>query len=160
MLDRPPSGEISPDIVTMHIISTHHKKKIVRPSFNVAQLTNVSRYKQFAEDLGDRLMFLGPMTGSTTEKLDQFKPRLGKAKVVLQPAPASTARPLDLCQTKGTDLKTVEDFKILPETSPLMELLGDQRQNLKGKSSCRPTASATLEEAKYMYSLFYEYGDI
>ncbi|GFS23253.1 hypothetical protein ElyMa_006972300 [Elysia marginata] len=60
-------------VLTMHIIPTHHKKKIIRPSFNVSKLTNISRDRQFAEDLGDRLTSHRPMTGSTTVKWNQFK---------------------------------------------------------------------------------------
>ncbi|GFS16210.1 hypothetical protein ElyMa_003208500 [Elysia marginata] len=49
-------------VLTMHTIPTHHKKKIIRPPFNVSKLTNISRKKQFAQDLGDRLTSHGHMT--------------------------------------------------------------------------------------------------
>ncbi|GFR77558.1 SH3 and PX domain-containing protein 2B [Elysia marginata] len=48
--------------LTMHTIPTHHKRKIIRPPFNVSKLTNISREKQFAQDLGDRLTSHGHMT--------------------------------------------------------------------------------------------------
>ncbi|GFS13863.1 U3 small nucleolar RNA-associated protein 14 like protein A [Elysia marginata] len=50
-------------VLTMHTIPTHHKKKIIRPPFNVSKLTNISREMQFAQDLGDRLTSHGHMTG-------------------------------------------------------------------------------------------------
>ncbi|GFR58335.1 hypothetical protein ElyMa_005358000 [Elysia marginata] len=50
-------------VLTMHTIPTHHKKKIIRPPFNVSKLTNISREKQFAQDLGARLTSHGHMTG-------------------------------------------------------------------------------------------------
>ncbi|GFS03727.1 hypothetical protein ElyMa_006478200 [Elysia marginata] len=51
-------------VLTMHTIPTHHKK-IIRPSFNVSKLTNISRDQQFARHhLGDRLTRHTPMTDS------------------------------------------------------------------------------------------------
>ncbi|GFR92898.1 hypothetical protein ElyMa_006212600 [Elysia marginata] len=50
-------------VLTMHTIPTHHKKKIIRPPFNVSKLTNISREMQFAQDLGDRITSHGHMTG-------------------------------------------------------------------------------------------------
>ncbi|GFR75091.1 hypothetical protein ElyMa_005769300 [Elysia marginata] len=50
-------------VLTMHTIPTHHRKKIIRPPLNVSKLTNISREKQFAQDLGGRLTSHGHMTG-------------------------------------------------------------------------------------------------
>ncbi|GFR81358.1 hypothetical protein ElyMa_002338400 [Elysia marginata] len=50
-------------VLTMHTIPTHHKKKIIRPPFNVSKLMNISREMQFAQDLGERLTSHGHMTG-------------------------------------------------------------------------------------------------
>ncbi|GFR93562.1 hypothetical protein ElyMa_000895900 [Elysia marginata] len=49
-------------VLAIHIIPIHHKKKIIRPSFDISKLTNISCDKKFAEDLGDRLMSHGHMT--------------------------------------------------------------------------------------------------
>ncbi|XP_062841273.1 uncharacterized protein LOC134300780 [Trichomycterus rosablanca] len=60
-------------VVKLCIAPTHWRKpKLVRPSFNIAKLNYLRHRDHFANSLDDKLTSHGPLTGSPTQKWDQF----------------------------------------------------------------------------------------
>ncbi|XP_076068327.1 uncharacterized protein LOC143040778 [Oratosquilla oratoria] len=61
-------------ILSLHIIPPHRKMpKTIKPAYDVARLKNPQQRNEFADDLDDRLIAHGPLTGCPTQQWEQFK---------------------------------------------------------------------------------------
>ncbi|XP_076054495.1 uncharacterized protein LOC143033187 [Oratosquilla oratoria] len=61
-------------ILPLHIIPPHRKMpKTIKPAYNVARLKNSQKRNEFADDLDDRLIAHGPLTGCPAQQWEQFK---------------------------------------------------------------------------------------
>ncbi|XP_076028443.1 uncharacterized protein LOC143017538 [Oratosquilla oratoria] len=61
-------------ILSLHIIPPHRKMpKTIKPAYDVARLKNPQQRNEFADDLDDRLIAHGHLTGCPTQQWEQFK---------------------------------------------------------------------------------------